>query len=87
MPTLRKSWTPPTSGLCSLGIQERRKADPDHESQVSMATKALDAALSDAGMKGSDLDLVINGTCSPDSTVPSGACRVAANVGDACWCI
>ena len=64
------------------GIRERRKADPDHESQVSMATKALDAALSDAGMKGSDLDLVINGTCSPDSTVPSGACRVAANVGD-----
>ena len=63
------------------GIRERRKADPDHESQVSMATKALDAALSDAGMKGSDLDLVINGTCSPDSTVPSGACRVAANVG------
>ncbi|MEC7129304.1 MAG: hypothetical protein VXW23_07865, partial [Planctomycetota bacterium] len=33
------------------GIRERRKADPDHESQVSMATKALDAALSDAGMK------------------------------------
>ena len=63
------------------GIRERRKADPDHESQVSMATKALDAALADAGMKGSDLDLVINGTCSPDSTVPSGACRVAANVG------
>ena len=60
------------------GIRERRKADPDHESQVSMATKALDAALADAGMKGSDLDLVINGTCSPDSTVPSGACRVAS---------
>ena len=35
------------------GIRERRKADPDHESQVSMATKALDAALADAGMKGS----------------------------------
>ena len=63
------------------GIRERRKADPEHESQVGMATKALDAALSDAGMKGSDLDLVINGTCTSDSTVPSGACRIAANVG------
>ena len=49
------------------GIRERRKADPDHESQVSMATKALDAALADAGMKGSDLDLVINGKVKPNT--------------------
>ena len=43
------------------GIRERRKADPNQDSQVGMATRALDAALSDADMQGSDLDLVING--------------------------
>lgn len=64
------------------GIRERRIADPAKgETTTGMCAKALDAAIKDAGIDASELDLVIVGTVSGTMTCPSTACRVAAEVG------
>src|SRR5690606_21669936 len=64
------------------GIIERRIVDPAKgEDVVWMCTNALQAALEDAGIDASELDLVIVGTVSGTMTCPSTACRVAAEVG------
>lgn len=63
------------------GIHERRVCTGDEESTFLMARTALSRALDSAGMKGSDLDLIILGTVTPEMTCPSVATRVAAAVG------
>lgn len=64
------------------GIHERRVCDPERgESVRTLAVSALRSALKDARLDAADLDLVIIGTVSGSSTVPSTACRVAAEVG------
>ncbi|MDP7070999.1 MAG: beta-ketoacyl-ACP synthase III [Phycisphaerales bacterium] len=61
------------------GIRERRVLDPDRgESQLWLATEGLRTALDDAGMAGSDLDLVIHASVTSEMTCPSNACRIAA---------
>jgi len=63
------------------GIRERRICDSARESTFDMARTALERALECAKMKGSDLDLIIVGTVTPDMTCPSVAARIGAAVG------
>jgi len=64
------------------GIRERRIADPDKGENIhSICVNALQAAIEDAGISPTELDLVIIGTVSGAMTCPSTACRVAADVG------
>lgn len=64
------------------GIRERRIIDPDAgESQLSLATDALQRALDDASMQGSDLDLIINASVTTAMTCPSTAQRIAHILG------
>ena len=62
------------------GIRERRIAGPG-ESTSSLATAAARAALSDAGLQASDIDLLIVATCTPDLPMPSVACLVQTALG------
>ena len=63
------------------GITERRVCDPSHEGTFTMSRDALARALDAAGMKGSDLDLIIVATVTPEMTCPSTATRIAAELG------
>ena len=63
------------------GIRERRICDPRTESSFSLARDALLKAIEDAGIEGSDIELVINATVSMEMICPSNACRIAAAVG------
>src|SRR5690606_24243124 len=64
------------------GISERRICDPaKSESNRTLSAEALRRALADARIDPSELELVIVGTCTGESTVPSVACRVTAMVG------
>ena len=63
------------------GIRERRVVDPSKETTRTLGTLALQRALADAGMKGSDLDLVILGSVTSEMTCPSTACRIVGDVG------
>ena len=51
------------------------------ETTTSMAVEASEKALADAGISGSDIDLIIAGTISADYIFPSLACEVQAAVG------
>ncbi len=62
------------------GIRERHLCNPETESTFTLSRDALQRALEAAGMKGSDLDLVIVATCTSEMSCPSVACRVAAAV-------
>ncbi len=63
------------------GIHERRVVDPRTEGTFTLGRDALKNALKDAGMVGSDLDLVIFATVTAEMTCPSNACRAALEVG------
>ena len=63
------------------GIRERRVSDPSKEGTFTLNRDALKNALDASGMRGSDLDLVIVGTCTQEMSCPSVACRVAGEVG------
>ena len=62
------------------GIRERRIA-ADDEACSDLAIKAAIAALADAKMKASDIDLLIVATASPDTPLPSTACYVQHKLG------
>jgi 3-oxoacyl-[acyl-carrier-protein] synthase-3 len=62
------------------GIRTRRIAD-EKTTTSTLATKAAERALTDAGLTGSDVDLIIVGTATPDMLFPSTACLVQANLG------
>jgi 3-oxoacyl-[acyl-carrier-protein] synthase III len=64
------------------GVVERREALPGETTQ-SLSTAAGAAALADAGLTGTDLDLVVVGTCTPDNQVPHTAPLVAHDLGSA----
>lgn len=64
------------------GIRQRHICDPEAgETTRTISTWALERALSDAGMSGSDLDLVIVASVTGEMRCPSTACRVANEVG------
>jgi 3-oxoacyl-[acyl-carrier-protein] synthase III len=62
------------------GIRERRYAAPD-ESTADLAVAAARRALSDAGLKPADVDLVVLATMTPDELTPNTAPVVANALG------
>ena len=62
------------------GIGERRIAAPG-ELTSDLAFNACERALASAGMSGSDLDLLVVATATPDNTFPATAARVQARLG------
>src|SRR6201981_461272 len=62
------------------GIGERRVAAPD-ELTSDLAVRAAERALGSAGMSGSDLDLLVLATATPDNTFPATAAKVQARLG------
>ncbi|MCC6920378.1 MAG: ketoacyl-ACP synthase III [Alphaproteobacteria bacterium] len=62
------------------GISERRMA-AEGETTSDLAVKAAEAAMSAAGVSGSDLDLIIVATTTPDETFPAVATHVQRRVG------
>jgi 3-oxoacyl-[acyl-carrier-protein] synthase III len=62
------------------GIGERRVAAPG-ELTSDLAVAAARSALRHAGMSGSDLDLIVLATATPDQTFPSTAVKVQAQLG------
>jgi 3-oxoacyl-[acyl-carrier-protein] synthase-3 len=64
------------------GIRERHFATDDQASS-DMAFEASKTALKNAGVKGTDIDLIIVGTVTPDMLFPSTACFVQDKLGAA----
>jgi 3-oxoacyl-[acyl-carrier-protein] synthase III len=64
--------------LTRTGIRERRIS---HVSLEELAYVASERALAAAGMAGSELDLIVFGTCSHDDQVPNMASGIQARVG------
>jgi 3-oxoacyl-[acyl-carrier-protein] synthase III len=62
------------------GIRERRIAGPD-ESSSTLGLKAAREAVASAGLSPRDIDLIICATVTPDTMVPSNACRVQGGLG------
>ena len=62
------------------GIGERRIAAPG-ELTSDLAVRAAERALAKAGMSGSDLDLLVLATATPDNTFPATATKVQARLG------
>jgi 3-oxoacyl-[acyl-carrier-protein] synthase-3 len=62
------------------GIRERRVAEPDL-TLLELAARAARAALEAAGLEPASVDTVICSSSSPDSTFPSLACRLQAELG------
>ncbi len=62
------------------GIGERRVAAPG-ELTSDLAFHAAERALASAGMSGSDLDLLVLATATPDNTFPATATKVQARLG------
>ena len=62
------------------GIRQRHVA-ADGEYTSDLATKAAERALAAAGMAGSDLDLIVLATATPDHTFPATATKVQARLG------
>src|SRR5690606_33020327 len=62
------------------GILQRHLADRDVTTSM-LATHAARAALQNAGIEATDVDLIIVATSTPDFVFPSTACLVQANLG------
>ena len=62
------------------GIAERRIA-AEGELTSDLAVRAARRALQSAGMSGSDLDLIVLATATPDQTFPATASKVQAQLG------
>ena len=57
------------------GIRTRHFAEPG-TTTLELATRAAQSALDRAGLKATDLDMILVGTSSPDGPFPSIACRI-----------
>jgi len=62
------------------GIRQRHIAAPG-ELTSDLASRAAERALAAAGMRGSDLDLIVLATATPDNTFPATAAKVQARLG------
>ncbi|HSG79526.1 MAG TPA: beta-ketoacyl-ACP synthase III [Acidimicrobiia bacterium] len=62
------------------GIRERRWADPETATS-DLGVAAARAALSDAGVEASDVDMIVFATLSPDHYFPGAACFLQAKMG------
>lgn len=63
-----------------IGIQERRYAEAN-EGVSDMAVKAAHAALSDAGLKASDIDAIVFATATPDYHAPGSGALLQYKLG------
>ncbi len=64
------------------GIRQRRYCDPAlGEGVQTLSERAIQAALKDAGLDASELDLLILASVTGETRCPSTACKIAANVG------
>ncbi len=64
------------------GIKERRRADIKNGERTStISIKAINAALANAKIEASELDLLLVATMTPDSPTPSIGCIVANQIG------
>ncbi len=64
------------------GVRTRYLVDKSRgECTLTMARQALERALDDAHMDGSDLDLVVLATITAEMPCPPTACRLAADIG------
>ncbi len=64
------------------GINQRRRADiANGERTSTISIKAINAALADAKIQASELDLLLVATMTPDSPTPSIGCIVANEIG------
>ncbi|OVE79193.1 3-oxoacyl-ACP synthase [bacterium I07] len=68
-------WIKERSGIERRHILEEGKTNSDLAAEAGMK------ALENAGIKAKDLDYIILGTVTPDSSFPSTACRVQAKIG------
>lgn len=66
--------------LSRTGIRERRIASDD-ETTSTMAARAAEAALKQAGVRADELELILVGTITPDMLFPSTACLVQDLLG------
>jgi len=66
--------------LTRSGIRERRIAAPG-QATSDLAVEAAKAALADAGLKPSDVELILVATASPDMLFPSTACQLQHKLG------
>src|SRR3954471_20264877 len=64
------------------GIKERRIA-AENEFTSDLASNAAKAALENAGIEASEIDLIIVATITPDKCMPSTACLVQTKIGAA----
>jgi 3-oxoacyl-[acyl-carrier-protein] synthase III len=62
------------------GIRERRIAAPG-ESASDMGVRAAQRALDDAGLKATDIDLLVVATVTPDMPMPACACLIQKKLG------
>ncbi len=68
-------------------IRETRNVDPRAASQAALhdnadtGRRAAEHALARAGLRASDIGMVIAGGCCPDMAIPADACRIAAALG------
>jgi len=62
------------------GITQRHIA-ADDELTSDLAIRAAEKALANAGLKASDIDLIVVATSTPDQTFPATATRVQAGIG------
>ncbi len=62
------------------GIKERHIA-ADDESTADMTTAAAVKAIENAGLKASEIDLIVNATFTPEMPLPSTACFVQQQLG------
>jgi len=62
------------------GIRERRQAAP-HETTSTLSVQAARLALERAGIKATDLDLIVCSTISPDMPLPSTAALIQRELG------
>ncbi|WP_332685167.1 beta-ketoacyl-ACP synthase III [Bosea sp. (in: a-proteobacteria)] len=62
------------------GIRQRHIA-ADDETTATLGLKAAQAALADAGMAASEIDLIIVATATPDNTFPATATQIQADLG------
>lgn len=65
------------------GIKERHIAGPG-ESTSTMGIRAAEKALAKAGLKGSDIDLVISASATPDYLFPATGCLIQDAIGAKC---
>jgi 3-oxoacyl-[acyl-carrier-protein] synthase III len=65
--------------ISRTGIESRHISKGEEASDL--ASKAALEALKDSNVSTEEIDLIIVATCSPDSLVPSVACKVQKNIG------